>query len=49
MMHIIRVHGTEELELAKSMLIGMGYQLVADSFWNQTYSKDGGQILIQVG
>lgn len=49
MIHIIRVNGAEELELAKSLLLDMGYQLVADSFWNQTYAKDGGQILLQVG
>ena len=49
MTEIIKIHGTDELELVKTLLIGMGYKLVADSYWNQTYAKDGGQILIQIG
>ena len=48
MKEIIEIRNAEELAEATALLLGMGYQRTSDSYWNQTFAKEGGVIILHI-
>lgn len=48
MKETIEIRNIEELAEATALLLGMGYQKTSDSYWNQTFAKDGGVIILHI-